>query len=167
MCIAVVLKHENHERIKAAIRIGYRKVCRRQPNENEQNIEAPELNYFSGNKAITLVFPFCANGSLEHFLRYHANNGLSLNWMLKVAKSVAEALEFLISRGIRHRDLAARNSLLFSYSFRYPFVLNFDLSDRVRKRMRRSLYSILFFTITIIFEIRRLFFRMLRVLNNQ
>ena len=119
MYTAVVLKHKNCERLKSAIKFGFRKPCglavrRKDANKMEENNKAPEQNFFSGNMAIALVFPFCAHGSLEHFLKFRAHKGLSLNWMLQVAKSVAEGLKFLISRDIRHRDLAARNSLLSS-----------------------------------------------------
>lgn len=105
----MLLKHENNEpKLRKIINDGVR--MKSSHSQRHMDEDKPDRYYFSGNCAVTLVFPYCQYGSLENFLQTNSvKQPLSLRWMLHVARSIVKGVEFLIARKVRHRDLAARN----------------------------------------------------------
>lgn len=83
---------------------------------------------------LCLVTEYCQNGSLEKFLKTHANipKKLKIRWI----QEIAMGMYHLIKVGIIHRDLAARNILLdanhrpkVSNKFQYPHSCDSQISD--------------------------------------
>ena len=108
-------------------------------NKNIVNLQGISMH----QNTIYLLLEYCAQGSVEDFLRKKASyfqqcaEHNDYKFLLKCCSQVTEAMVFLVDKGIIHGDLAARNILIDSENT--IKVADFGLSQRLYvKRMGRS-----------------------------